>query len=120
MRYNELINESGEYLYHGTGEGAFRQIRLHGLLCRNGKVYFSDNESYSLTYAKRKGGPFGPRLLRVKKTDHFTPDTNMVAAGDYISNRDIPPSEIELKTPRGWIPIQDYYDEDINIMPIQK
>ncbi len=39
------------YVYHGTGEGAFRSIRNNGLEPKNGKTYFSNKDEYAKTYA---------------------------------------------------------------------
>ncbi|MFA5490204.1 MAG: hypothetical protein WC284_13460 [Candidimonas sp.] len=111
------INDKNQYLYHGTSEGAFRRIREEGLKIRNGKIYFSDSEKYSTTYSKRKGSPFGIRILRVIKNDNFIEDES-TGGGDYISIKNINPSDIEVKTSHGWIPIQQYYDENIGIMQI--
>lgn len=111
------------FLYHGTGEGAFRRIREEGLVpekTADGKyVYFSDAEQYSDTYAERKGNPFGNRVLRVKQSDAFEPDTR-TGEGDFRINKAIPPEDIEVRVQGKWMPIQDYANEDIGIPTIER
>jgi len=110
----------GQYLYHGTGEGAFRKIREEGLIPQGGKpLYFADKEQYAKTYAERKGNSFGNRILRIKKSDIFIPDENTGLKGDYKMKAAIPPQDIELKYKNEWIPIQQYSDESIGIMPVK-
>ena len=106
-----------EFLYHGTGEGAFRQIRQHGLKCRNGKVYCANTEQYAETYSLRKGARYGVRILWIVFSGRFFPHT-CNAGGDYISYEDISPEDIEVKTQHGWMPIQVFCDNDIGIMPM--
>ena len=105
----------GEYLYHGTSEGAFRNIRLEGITGEKEK-YFANTEEYADTYAKRKGSD---RILRVKKTPDFIEDKNIPEGGDYKTLRGIPPENIEIKVGDKWIPIQEYSDIDKNIIPIK-
>jgi hypothetical protein len=116
------ISQSNIYLYHGTGEGHFRQIRKQGLIPVNlsGYVYLSQDEQYAQSYAERKGNEYGNRILRVKKTDDMIPDANTSFQGDFKTRRYIPASEIEVKINNKWIPIQDYVDESIGIMPLKE
>ena len=109
-----------EYLYHGTGEGAFRRIREEGLTPQGEKyLYFADKEQYAKTYAQRKGNSFGDRVLRVKKSDAYLPDEN-TTGGDFKIKNKINPNDIEIKHNGKWIPIQEFADENIGIMPISK
>lgn len=109
-----------QYLYHGTGEAAFRRIREEGLVPKDDKhLYFSNTELYAKSYAQRKGNPFGNRILRVKKTDSYLADEN-TTGGDFKIKNKINPNDIELKHNGKWIPIQQYSDESIGIMPIKK
>lgn len=110
-----MTKKAGDYLYHGTGEGAFRKILEKGLSPVNGKGYLSDSEQYARTYASRKGAPFGERVLRVKKADSFVPDTSN-SGGDYLFNSVIPTSNIEVNVNGKWIPIDSYSDESIGIL----
>lgn len=109
-----------QYLYHGTGEGAFRNIRKEGLIPREkGKyIYFSDTEDYAKTYAQRKGSPFGERILRVKKTPEIIGDVDTGLKGDFKTLEKIDPKDIEVKVGDMWVKIQDYFDEALNINPI--
>lgn len=109
-----------EYLYHGTSEGAFRNIRKNGLVPPYGKfIYFSDTEEYAQTYSQRKGNSYGDRILRVKKTKDIIPDANTNYQGDFKTNRAIPPQNIEVKINNDWVPIQIYSNEDIGILPYE-
>ncbi|MBE9594553.1 MAG: hypothetical protein IMF19_13865, partial [Proteobacteria bacterium] len=112
------VKEKAEYVYHGTGEGAFRQIRKVGM--KKAENYFSGDEQYAKTYAERKGVLKEPRILRIKKTADIIPDERIEEPGDFKTERGISPQEIEVKVGKKWIPIQEYYDESINIMPIEK
>jgi hypothetical protein len=107
-----------EYLYHGTSEGGFRRIRINGLLPQNGYIYFSSTPEYALSYAKRKGNPYGDRLLRVKNRNGFFEDENTGLKGDYRTDAKITPSEIEVSVMGEWVPIQSYHNQEINIMPL--
>ena len=120
MKIYRISEELTEYLYHGTGEGAFRQIRKQGLIPGNwsGFVYFSKDEQYAISYAERKGNPYGNRFLRVKKTKDMVPDDNVQSKGDFRVNRYIPAKDIEVKVQDKWMPIQDYDDESIGILPL--
>jgi len=60
-----------------------------------------------------------PRLMRVKKTSDILPDEDITEAGDFKTERKISPEDIEVKVGGKWIPIQQYSDESINIMPIE-
>ena len=109
------------YLYHGTSEGSFRNIREQGLIPQDGKMtYLSNTEKYAKTYAERKGNSFGNRILRVKQTRQMIQDNNTGLVGDYKTSNIIEPKDIEVKIGKDWISIQDYSDESINIMPILK
>lgn len=109
------------YLYHGTGEGAFRKIREQGLIPQEGKeLYLANTEEYARSYAQRKGNSFGDRILRVKKTNDMIQDENTGLVGDYKTSNKIEPQNIEVKIESRWIPIQEYSDESINIMPVAK
>jgi len=111
------IAQFEEYLYHGTGEGAFRQIRRDGLVTGlNGYLYLCDTEEYAESYAIWKGNPYGNRVFRVRKTDAMVPDPNTNYQGDFKSSINIPPENIEVKIEGQWIPIQSYYDEEIGII----
>lgn len=115
----DVTKTTDKYLYHGTGEGAFRQIRKKGLRpnASNGKTYLSDAEQYAETYAERKGNSFGNRVIRTKN-NNFTKDVSNKYGNDYITNSTIDPKDIEVKVNGEWIPIQNYVDEDINILPL--
>ncbi len=102
------------YIYHGTGEGSFRRIRLEGFT--NDKNYFSELQEYAQSYADRKGT--GERILRIKATDDMYEDDSNIG-GDYIIPRKIKPKDIEVLVNGRWINIQDYHDESRNISPIQ-
>jgi hypothetical protein len=119
---NLINNVVDEFLFHGTGEGAFRKIREMGLIPQQeGKyLYFSNREGYAKTYASRKGNSFGNRILRVKKTNSYIGDTNTGLTGDFKIKDKIDPHNIEIKYQNKWIPIQEYHDENIGIMPISK
>lgn len=104
-----------EFLYHGTGEGAFRHIREEGLKPQNGKVYVTDSLGYAASYAGRKGSPFGNRLLRVKSSGFVLDSSN--TGGDYVSNVAIPPQNIEVRVGGTWIKIRQYSDESIGVLP---
>ena len=117
---NKINKVADEYLYHGTGEGAFRRIREEGLTPQGEKyLYFADKEQYAKTYAQRKGNSFGDRVLRVKKSDAYLPDEN-TTGGDFKIKNKINPNDIEIKHNGKWIPIQEFADENIGIMPISK
>jgi RNA:NAD 2'-phosphotransferase (TPT1/KptA family) len=111
-------------LYHGTSEGAFRKIRECGLAPRsntgNGQyIYFSSTETYALSYASRKSqGTI--RVLRVQANSNITPDPDTGFKGDYKTTKSIPPDNIAVKHNGRWIPIQEYSDEEHNIMPISR
>ena len=107
------------YLYHGTGEGAFRKIIEQGLNPVGGKGYLANTEDYAKTYAQRKGAPFGERILRTKQTPEFIEDVSN-QGGDFVFNQNIPTNALELKVNDKWIPLNEYYDESINIMPRNK
>ena len=113
-------NELDQYLYHGTGEGAFRRIREEGLTPQaEGKyLYFADRESYADTYAERKGNSFGNRVLRVKFDKNFTHDESTGLKGDYKTLAKIPASNLEVKDGGKWIPLEQYSNEEIGIMPL--
>jgi len=102
------------WLYHGTSEGSFRNIRQNGMTSKTN--FFSDSEEYAQSYADRKGN--GDRLLRVRKTEDMIPDSDIHYGGDYKTNRTISPEEIEVKVGTDWIPIQEYSDIEHNIMPL--
>jgi len=108
------ISQTIEYVYHGTSEGSFRNIRKHGLIPKN-FIYFSDTEQYAESYSERKGNPYGNRILRVKKTQDIIPDENTNFQGDYKTTKAIPPENIEVKINNQWIPIKNYVDENIGI-----
>jgi len=108
---------SAEYLYHGTGEGAFRNIRKHGLnVGSNGYLYLSNTKEYADSYASRKGNAYGGRVIRVKKTDDMHSDENTSHQGDFKSTTWIPPEDIEVNVGGEWIPIKRYNDEEIGII----
>ena len=120
--YKRFVNEGliekkiepkaeGEYVYHGTSEGAARNIQKQGI--KSGmtsigdKSYFSDTEQYAQTYADRKST--SNVLLRIKKTKDLLPDTRIVEKGDFFTSKSISPKDIEIKMPNGeWIPITEY------------
>lgn len=106
-----------DYLFHGTSEGAFRKIRESGLQPKNGKIYATNSQDYAKTYASRKGAPYGERILRVKNKG-FVKDTSN-KGGDYISSDLIKPEEIEVLEKGKWVPIQNYANEDIGIIPMK-
>ena len=114
-----------EYMYHGTSEGAFRKIREKGLIPEKissdtQHVYFGDKEARAKYYAGAKGGNvYGERVLRVKKTPDMKADPRMNIKGDFRTEKAISPENIEIKINGKWKPIQDYFDESINIMPIK-
>jgi len=113
------LTQIPEYLYHGTGEGAFRNIRKYGLTPPPGKyIYLSNTEEYAQTYSQRKGNTYGNRILRIRKTDDIIPDANTNYQGDFKTSKPILPQNIELKVNDGWIPIQSYVNEDIGILPL--
>jgi hypothetical protein len=107
-----------DYLYHGTGEGAFRKIREQGLVPKNNKIYATDSEKYAKTYAKRKGSPYGERVLRMKKSGFVADQSN--AGGDFITNNQIDPNLLEVLVNGKYIPLSDYVDESIGLMPIKQ
>lgn len=102
-----------EYVYHGTSEGAFRNIRKKGLMP---PIYFSDTEEYARSYAQRKGNPYGDRILRVKRTQDIIEDPNTNFQGDYKTSKAILPQNIEVNIRGEWMPIQKYVDEEIGIL----
>lgn len=116
-----LLKSEDPYLYHGTGEAAFRKIRQEGLKpSSDGKyIYLSDTEDYARTYSQRKGSPFGERILRIKRSDAITPDPDTGLMGDYKTLEPINPLDIEVRVGKKWVNIQDYFDEEINIGPIR-
>lgn len=129
-KYNNV--KQGQYLYHGTGEGAFRRIREEGLkpaqaIGATGNDYgnllfFGDTETQAMSYASRKSGGYEPRLLRVKVSnpDDFFPDMNVKAPGDFVSARQISPADVEVKVNGKWVNIQEYTDENFGVMPVKE
>ncbi len=118
---NKINDVADEYLFHGTGEGAFRRIREEGMKSKSGGyLYFADTEQYATTYAQRKGNSFGDRVLRVKKSDAYEGDINTGLKGDFKIKGDIKPEDIEINDKGKWVPIQEYSDERIGILPLSK
>ncbi len=112
--------EDIRYLYHGTSEGGFRRIREEGILPHNGYVWLSKDIRYAQEFSLRKGiSHLGTRVLRVKFRPDMLPDKRMLFPGDFITKNKITPSEIEVLSEGKWIPIQQYHDEQENIMPIR-
>lgn len=119
MNWYKLAQSENKYLYHGTSEGAFRKIREEGLVTNSGFIWLSEDIQYAKTYAERKGNNIaGPRILRVLKTPDMLRDKRINIPGDYLTNRNISPQEIEVLVENKWIPIQEYNNPDINIMPL--
>ena len=85
-----------------------------------GYLYFADTEQYAKTYAQRKGNSFGDRVLRVKKSDAYEGDVNTGLKGDFKIKSDIKPEDIEINDRGKWIPIQEYSNENIGILPLSK
>lgn len=108
-------NKMHKYLYHGTGEGSFRRIRIEGFT--NDKNYFTETQEYAQSYADRKGT--GERILRIKPTED-TYEDERTGGGDFIVPRTINPEEIEVLVEGKWMNIQDYHDESRNILPIKR
>jgi len=121
MNWYKKAQINNQYLYHGTSEGAFRKIREEGLIPNRGFIWFSKNIQYAKTYSERKGSnTAGIRVLRVLKTPDMLRDKRIIIPGDYITNRNIPPQEIEVLVENRWVPIQEYNNPNINIMPYFK
>jgi len=114
--------EMKEPLYHGTSEGAARNIQRDGLMGNMAnpfaptkgdasKIFFSKSEATGQSFADRKGMG-GSYLLRVNKSDDILPDMKRVGRGekqDFIAENPIDPERIEIKTPTGeWTPIKNY------------
>jgi len=128
-KYNDV--KSGQYLYHGTSEGAFRRIRENGMttgqaIGSEGKSYgdllfFTDSQVEAASYATRKGAAYEPRILRIKvdNPNDFYPDMNVVAPGDFVTAKSISPADIEVKIGNKWMPIQEHINENYNLMPVR-
>jgi len=115
--YKKAKNNGPEYVYHGTSEGAFRNIIKNGLVPSNGKyLYFSNTEQYARSYAQRKGNPYGDRILRVEKSADMISDPNTGHSGDFKTIKPVPPQNIEVKVDDKWVPIIKYVNEEIGIL----
>ena len=120
--YKKAEKYKDPYVYHGTSEGAFRQIREYGLIPQgnNQYIYFSDIPQYAKTYAERKGNSYGNRILRIKRRADIIPDSNSNYNGDFKTNIPVSPEEIDILINNEWISIVQYIDDNIGIMPINK
>lgn len=114
-----------EFLYHGTGEGAFRRIREEGLKPANGKLYATDSLQYATSYAIRKGAPFGPRVLRLRCSGFIADSSN--EGGDFVADFVIEPADLEVLVTdvaalvaSAWVPLLDYADEAIGLLPVPR
>ena len=107
------ITNAVKWLYHGTGEGAFRNIKKQGLVPKNSKIYATDSLDYAKTYSARKGNPFGDRVLRMKEQDFAVDASNK--GGDYIRKSPVAVEELEVLVNGQWVPLSKYSNPDIGI-----
>jgi len=125
-----MINEEirnfvtdGEYVYHGTYDGAAYSIQRDGRMKLNAAgnnehyISFTSKPKVALYYAEMKGGSGRGVVLRTKKTDDFklTPKYEKNEGFEWITIREIPVEEIEIKTKYGWIPLDnwDFIDKEM-------
>lgn len=95
-----------DYLYHGTSEGATRNIIQNGLQPRElnadgdyGAVFASSSIDTGLSFATRKSST-GGYLLRIAKDKRFTPDMKRVGRGkkqDWVAREIIPVDDIDIQ-----------------------
>jgi len=72
-------------------------------------ILFTSKPDVANYYAKMKGGNKGV-VLRTKKTNDFklSPKYDKNEEYEWITTREIPISELEIKTNGGWIPLNNW------------
>lgn len=118
---DEEIKRFDNYLYHGTSIGAVLSIKRDGKMKLNQALgsrpnspdsflSFSSKPDVAEYYAKMKGGGRGV-VLRTIKTNNFKPSPkyNKNDGYEWITTKEIPTNNLEIKTVSGWIPLSKWY-----------
>ena len=125
-----MINEEiknfvadGEYVYHGTNDGAGYHIQRDGRMKINAAgnnepyISFTSKPKVASYYATMKGGSGRGVVLRTKKTNDFklAPKYEKNEGFEWITTREIPVAELEINTKHGWIPLDswDFIDKEM-------
>ncbi len=115
-----------DFIYHGTSKGAALNIQRDGYMKPNNtgeekpSISFTNNLRYAEYYAKSKGGNDKMVVLRTELNSDFklSPRIRNNKGVEYITSEKIPSHKLEIKTPSGWKPLNEWnviFDEPINI-----
>ena len=113
---NEVINNNGEYIYHGTGKGQALNIQRDGFMKPNNtgedypSISFTNKLDYAIYYAKSKAGTDKMIILRTPLTDNFKLSQRIRnnKGYEYITFNKIPVSDLEVLTKNDWQPLSDW------------
>lgn len=121
----ESVNDftaEDEYVYHGTYDGAGYHIQRTGGMkinaADNGEPFisFTSNPNVAKYYADMKGGGARGIVLRTKRTPDFklSPKFDKNKGHEWITTREIPADELEIRTNYGWTPLNNWDLTDLN------
>jgi len=108
--------KDADYIYHGTNEGAVYHIQKNGGMKLNAAgnnepfISFTSDPQVASYYAQMKGGPERGAILRTKRTSDFelSPKFQDNKGHEWITTREIPIEELEIKTKNGWTPLSNW------------
>jgi hypothetical protein len=115
-----------DFIYHGTSKGAALNIQRDGYMKPNNtgeekpSISFTNDLRYAEYYAKSKGGNDKMVILRTVLNNDFklSPKIRNNKGVEYITFEKIQSVNLEIKTPSGWKPLNEWnviFDEPLNI-----
>jgi len=111
-----VLGELDNYIYHGTSTGAGIHIQKSGGMkinaANNNEPYisFTSNPNVANYYAQMKGGSGRSVILRTKLTNDFSlsPKFDKNKGHEWITKKEIPVADLEIKTNVGWTPLDNW------------
>jgi len=128
QQLNENSNVDKEFIFHGTNNAAAYHIQRYGGMklnaANNNEPYisFTSDMKVAQYYATMKGGSSNGVVLRIKRTPDFflSPKYKKNKGHEWVTTREIPLQELEIKTSNGWVPLENWDIIDKKIMTLSE
>jgi len=115
-RIQKLAGIENKFIYHGTNDGAAYYIQRSGKMRINAAgnnepyISFTGDLNVAKYYADMKGGTSRGVVLRIIRTPDFflSPKYKKNKGHEWVTEREIPLSELEIQTKEGWAPLEKW------------